>query len=49
MNEQLAFVTKKEILDAMNEGMRKMIMKYSKDTDLIFVTQQKSIYLNQDN
>lgn len=49
VNEQLAFVTKKEILDAMNEGMRKMIMKYSKDTDLIFVTQQKSIYLNQDN
>ena len=44
-NRQLAFVTKNAVLDAMNEGMIRMLQQYSKQIPIIFLTHQKRLKL----
>lgn len=38
VNEQMAFITKRARLDAMNEGMSQMLERFSKEVNLTFLT-----------
>lgn len=42
-DSQMAFVTRNDVLDAMNEGMRKVLKRYKREIKISFLTQTKYI------
>lgn len=42
-DNQLVFITKSAVLDAMNEGMSKVLAEYSKKVEIIFLTAPKNV------
>ncbi|MDE6617169.1 MAG: 3-hydroxy-3-methylglutaryl-CoA lyase, partial [Lachnospiraceae bacterium] len=45
VDNQLAFITRNAVLDAMNSGMSKMLAKYSKQTKIKFLTKPRNVTL----
>ena len=44
-SSEMAFITRNAVLDAMNEGMRKVLKEYSKDIKLEFVTTPRYVVI----
>lgn len=49
VNSQMAFITRNAVLDAMNEGMSKVLKLYSKEISICFLTSQKHVSIGDNN